>query len=76
MGTLWGSLLGVMLLLRTCTEVAVGQANVPFYWEFINVGIEVQMNGDMWITETQTYVFTGVHSPPQADPGPRHQQTL
>ncbi len=34
----------------------------PFYWEFINVEIDVQENGDMLITETQKYVFTGPHT--------------
>jgi len=31
---------------------------LPFYWEFINVDIAVQTNGDMLITETQKYTFT------------------
>ena len=30
----------------------------PFYWDYINVNIDVQTNGDMLITETQKYVFT------------------
>ncbi|MCI5131835.1 MAG: hypothetical protein D3904_09985, partial [Candidatus Electrothrix sp. EH2] len=34
----------------------------PFYWDFINVLIDVQENGDMLVTETQKYVFTGPHS--------------
>ena len=29
-----------------------------FYWDFINVDIDVQTNGDMLITENQKYVFT------------------
>ncbi|MBD2250593.1 DUF2207 domain-containing protein [Nostoc parmelioides] len=33
--------------------------SVPFYWEFINVDIAVQTNGDMLVTETQKYTFTG-----------------
>ena len=55
------------LLRRTTTEPAltVGQNNttktnlstLPFYWDFINVEIEVQNNGDMLVTETQKYVF-------------------
>ncbi|QSJ17554.1 DUF2207 domain-containing protein [Nostoc sp. UHCC 0702] len=32
--------------------------SVPFYWEFINVDIAVQDNGDMLISETQKYTFT------------------
>ncbi|HLO84491.1 MAG TPA: DUF2207 domain-containing protein [Nostocaceae cyanobacterium] len=30
---------------------------VPFYWDSINVNIDVQTNGDMLVTEQQTYVF-------------------
>ncbi|MDD1437281.1 DUF2207 domain-containing protein, partial [Dolichospermum sp. ST_sed10] len=30
----------------------------PFYWDYINVNIDVQTNGDMLVTETQKYVFT------------------
>ena len=37
-------------------------ATAPFYWEYINVDIDVQDNGDMLITETQKYVFTGPHN--------------
>jgi Predicted membrane protein (DUF2207) len=33
--------------------------SAPFYWEFINVDIAVQTNGDMLVTETQKYTFTG-----------------
>ncbi|MFN6539752.1 MAG: DUF2207 domain-containing protein [Nostoc sp. EkiNYC01] len=31
---------------------------VPLYWEFINVDIAVQNNGDMLVSETQKYTFT------------------
>ncbi len=34
----------------------------PFYWEYINVNIDVQDNGDMLINESQKYVFTQAHS--------------
>jgi len=33
-----------------------------FYWDFINVDIELQKNTDLLITETQKYVFTRAHS--------------
>jgi hypothetical protein len=36
--------------------------SVPFYWEFINVDIAVQTNGDMLVTETQKYTFTGEYN--------------
>ena len=38
------------------------QESSPFYWEFINVDINVQDNGDMIVTETQKYVFTAAHT--------------
>ena len=34
----------------------------PYYWDYINVSIEVQNNGDMLIIETQKYVFTQPYS--------------
>ena len=48
-----------VLLLNAQTASA---KSPPFYWDFINVLIDVQENGDMLITETQKYVFTGPHS--------------
>lgn len=36
--------------------------SVPFYWEFMNVDIAVQPNGDMLVTETQKYTFTGEYN--------------
>ncbi|MEG3974960.1 DUF2207 domain-containing protein, partial [Microcoleus sp. herbarium8] len=44
------------LFLVTITHAAAQQ--LPFYWENINVLIDVQTNGDMLVTETQKYVFT------------------
>ena len=37
-------------------------ADGPFYWDYIEVDIDVQENGDLLITETQKYVFTGPHT--------------
>jgi hypothetical protein len=34
----------------------------PFYWDYVNVNIDVQTNGDMLITEEQKYVFNSQHS--------------
>jgi hypothetical protein len=34
----------------------------PFYWDSINVVIDLQPNGDMWVTETQKYVFDRTYS--------------
>lgn len=38
---------------------ATAQSDPNFYWDFIDVHIEVIENGDMLVTERQTYVFTG-----------------
>ncbi len=46
-------------------STTIAQANIsnlPFYWEFMNVDIEVQTNGDMLVTETQKYMFNSAHS--------------
>jgi uncharacterized membrane protein YgcG len=45
------------LFFATVTHVVAQEA--PFYWENIDVSIDVQTNGDMLVTETQKYVFTG-----------------
>ena len=37
--------------------------NSPFYWDFINVNLNIQDNGDILVTEEQKYVFTDLHSP-------------
>lgn len=54
------------LLVAIPIAVLPGQAlaadPVPFYWDFINLDIDVQENGDMLVTETQKYVFTGPHT--------------
>ncbi|MGL4884690.1 MAG: DUF2207 domain-containing protein, partial [Waterburya sp.] len=36
--------------------------NTPFYWDFINVTLDIQDNGDLLVTEEQKYVFTDSHS--------------
>ncbi|NEP89153.1 MAG: DUF2207 domain-containing protein [Okeania sp. SIO2C2] len=40
----------------------IAQGTSPFYWDFINVEIDVQKNGDMLVSETQKYVFTQPHT--------------
>ncbi|MDD5112855.1 MAG: DUF2207 domain-containing protein [Methylobacter sp.] len=37
-------------------------AKDPFHWEFINVEIDLQENGDMLVKETQQYVFDSAYS--------------
>ncbi|NEO31188.1 MAG: DUF2207 domain-containing protein [Symploca sp. SIO3C6] len=52
----------VLLTSLLAPTITLGQNNLPFYWESINVEIDVQTNGDMLITETQKYVFTAEYS--------------
>ncbi|KST63829.1 TIGR04222 domain-containing membrane protein [Mastigocoleus testarum] len=45
-------------------NVSVNHINaqaIPFFWEFINVDIVIENNGDMLVTETQKYTFTSNH---------------
>ena len=46
----------------TVPQIHPAQAAVPFYWESINVDLDVQTNGDMLVTETQKYVFESDYS--------------
>ncbi len=50
------------LILLLIASLTVSAESAPFYWEFINVDIDVQENGDMLVTETQKYVFTAAHT--------------
>ncbi len=47
------------ILITVLISAVPTKAEVPFYWDAIKVEIDVQQNSDMWITETQKYVFTG-----------------
>ncbi|MBE9123412.1 DUF2207 domain-containing protein, partial [Tychonema sp. LEGE 07199] len=53
-------LASLTLLLVTVTHATAQQ--LPFYWDNINVAIDVQTNGDMLVTETQKYVFTAAYN--------------
>jgi len=50
----------VILIYLSNIAPATAEATYPyyFYWDFINVDINVQSNGNMLITENQKYVFT------------------
>jgi hypothetical protein len=48
------------VFLVTVTHAVAQQ--LPFYWDNINVTIDVQTNGDMLVTETQKYVFTAAYN--------------
>ena len=56
------SLLALILIAIICVVGGEARASEPFYWEYINVDIDVQENGDMWVTEVQRYVFTAPHT--------------
>jgi uncharacterized membrane protein YgcG len=58
---LFAFLLGIALILLPVLPLTA-QTTSPFYWDFINVDMEVQENGDMLVTETQKYVFTASHT--------------
>lgn len=55
------------LIVGLCTclltlGMGFAQAAPPFYWDFINVDIALESNGDMVVTETQQYTFTADHT--------------
>lgn len=54
-------LLGIAPILLPVLPLTA-QTTSPFYWDFINVEMEVQENGDMWVIETQKYVLTASHT--------------
>ena len=37
-------------------------ANSPFFWDFIDVDITLETDGDLLVTETQKYTFTAAHT--------------
>ncbi|MFM7423858.1 MAG: hypothetical protein ACKO7W_02440, partial [Elainella sp.] len=53
---------GLAILTTVLISILPAAAEVPFYWKSIDVEIDVQPNGDMWVTETQNYVFTAKHT--------------
>ena len=56
----------VLAALALFWALAVGAANAqnaPYYWESLNVLIDVQQNGDMLVQETHAYAFRGQVSP-------------
>lgn len=42
--------------------MGIAQASSPFFWDYINVDITLDTNGDLLVSETQKYVFTADHS--------------
>ena len=51
-------LLAILISLSNIAPATAATYPYYFYWDFINVDIDVQTNGDMVITENQKYVFT------------------
>jgi len=56
----WLGLAVCACLLALGTGLA--QAAAPFYWDFINVDLALQPDGDLLVSETQSYTFTEDHS--------------
>jgi len=56
------SLLFTLFALTTQVNAQSDITQLPFYWDSINVEIDVQDNGDMLVTEAQKYVFNKEHS--------------
>ncbi|MDD1416459.1 DUF2207 domain-containing protein, partial [Dolichospermum sp. ST_con] len=54
-------LIAILVTVLITFTHAVAQ-EVPFYWDYINVNIDVQTNGDMLVTEEQKYVFKSDYS--------------
>ena len=49
-------------ILTTQVNASVDVTQLPFYWDAIDIEIDVQDNGDMLVTETQQYVFNREYS--------------
>ena len=45
-----------------CLTMGLAQATTPFFWDSIEVEMTLEANGDLWVTETQTYIFTNNYS--------------
>ncbi|MEM8717718.1 MAG: DUF2207 domain-containing protein [Cyanobacteria bacterium P01_G01_bin.39] len=53
-----------LIILITLGNTLPGLAeNTPFYWDFLNINLDIQENGDLLVTEEQKYVFKDSHSP-------------
>ncbi len=55
---IYSILLAILISLSNIAPATAATYPYYFYWDFINVDIDVQTNGDMLITENQKYVFT------------------
>jgi uncharacterized membrane protein YgcG len=51
-----------MMLSLTICQVGFSQ-EIPFYWDRIDVDLNLQTNGDLLVTETQTYIFSSDKDP-------------
>ena len=58
------AILGVIFLLASVFSISSHTLaeGAPFYWNYINVDLDVQQNGDMLVTEIQQYNFTANHN--------------
>jgi Predicted membrane protein (DUF2207) len=51
----------LLFVIFTSSLGAIAQSS-PFHWEYINVNMDVQKNGDILVTETQKYIFDRQHT--------------
>jgi Predicted membrane protein (DUF2207) len=52
----------VFLAVFLCVLCFGASAQTPFRWNAINVDMDIQANGDMWVAEQQEYSFTEQYS--------------
>ncbi|MEM9807814.1 MAG: hypothetical protein AAF959_21310, partial [Cyanobacteria bacterium P01_D01_bin.56] len=50
-----------MVTCLLCLGLGTAQATTPFFWDFINVDVTLETNGDLLVKETQKYVFNYNH---------------
>ena len=56
-------LAAVALFAALVSSTVAAQTGPPFYWESLNVLIDVQQNGELLVQETHAYAFRGQVSP-------------
>ena len=58
----WVCMMVFLLMLVAAVPVTPAADDVSYYWQRLDVEVEVEETGDLLITETQTYVFTAPYS--------------
>ena len=55
-------IVGLLCACLLSLGTGIAQAAAPFYWDFIDVDIALEADGDLVVTETQKYTFTADHT--------------